>query len=224
MTNSGDKPFVTRDRAADGRLFSPAVARNLRPIRDALAARFADARGQALEIGSGTGEHAAALSAALPHLTWTPSDPDPAARASIRAWRDWARTDAPDRVGDLNDPIDLDAAGPWPTEAGGPFVLIFAANIVHIAPWAVAEGLFRGAGDTLQPDGALVLYGPFAEQGRHVADSNARFDASLRARDPSWGVRDLVDLDAVAGAAGLRRTETLALPANNHLATWRRRR
>jgi tRNA G46 methylase TrmB len=48
------------------------------------------ARGTVLELGSGTGEHAVWLARHLPGLTFRPSDPDEAARASIAAWSEEA--------------------------------------------------------------------------------------------------------------------------------------
>ncbi|MCJ2134298.1 class I SAM-dependent methyltransferase [Methylobacterium sp. J-026] len=185
---------------------APAVARN----RDAVLAvlrRVLPARGTVLEIASGSGEHAVYVAAALPALTWLPSDPDPEARRSIAAH---VR-----RAGATNilPPLDLDArAASW---AVGRVDAIVCINMIHIAPWAATEGLMAGAGRILTEDGLLFLYGPFREDGRHSADSNADFDASLRARDPDWGVRDREAVAVEAARHGLTVSERVAMPANN---------
>ena len=94
--------------------------------------------------------------------------------------------------------------------------------MIHISPWAVAEGLFTGAGDLLGSGGLLFLYGPFKVGGEHTSPSNASFNESLRERDPLWGVRDLERVDEIAAAAGLLRIESNELPANNKLLVFRR--
>ena len=158
--------------------FSPAVARNRDPIL-AVLRRVLPAQGTVLEIASGSGEHAAYFAAALPHLFWQPADIDPDALASISAHR--AAAEAPN----LLHPIELDAAAPdWPVTRADAIVSI---NMIHIAPWAAAAGLMAGAARLLAAGGVLYLYGPFMEDGRHTAQSNASFDASLRARDPEMG-------------------------------------
>ena len=162
-------------------LLSPAVARNREPIL-AVLRRVLPERGTVLEIASGTGEHAAYFATHLPHLTWQPTDVDPDALASIEAHR--AEANAPNLLA----PVVLDVTAPrWPVDAADAIVSI---NMIHIAPWAAAEGLMRGAARLLAPGHVLYLYGPFKENGQHTAPSNAAFDAGLRARDPAWGVRD----------------------------------
>ncbi len=194
--------------------FAPAVARNRDPIL-AVLRRVLPARGTVLEIASGSGEHAAYFAAALPHLFWQPADIDPDALASISAHR--AATDAPN----LLHPIELDAASPeWPETRADAIVSI---NMIHIAPWAAAAGLMAGAARLLAPGGVLYLYGPFMEDGRHTAPSNAAFDASLRARDPEWGVRDTADVRNLAEHSGFDFVERVAMPANNLSLVFRRR-
>jgi hypothetical protein len=100
---------------------------------------------------------------------------------------------------------------------------VFCANVVHIAPWRVAEGLFAGAGRYLGADGKLFLYGPFKRAGKHTAISNAVFDSSLRERDPEWGVRDIEDLERLAASAGLALIETTEMPANNLTLVFERK-
>ena len=178
------------------------------------APRHATGPLRVLEIASGTGQHAVFFAESLPHLRWLPSDVDPEHLESIEAWRSEAQ------LANVAAPIRLDVrAADWDVE---PVAAIFNANMIHIAPWPVAEGLFAGAGRVLEEAGLLFLYGPFRIGGRHTAESNEAFDADLRRRNPEWGVRDLERVVETAVAAGLQRVETNDLPANNKLVVFRR--
>lgn len=195
----------------DPRRHAPATLRNRAPILEVLRTVLPE-RGTVLEVASGTGEHAAFLSAALPHLVWQPSDPDPANRASIVAWTAGAASVRP--------PLDLDAmADPWPVEAADAMVCI---NMIHIAPWSACLGLMRGAARLLPPGGPLCLYGPYRRGGVHTAPGNEAFDAGLRAQDPAWGVRDLEAVTEAAAAAGLHPDRVVEMPANNLTVVFRR--
>ena len=195
-------------------LLSPAVARNRDPILAVLRRVLPD-RGTVLEIASGTGEHAAYFAVQLPHLIWQPSDVDPEALASIEAHR--AAANAPN----LRAPVTLDVTAPaWPVPHADALV---SMNMIHISPWTAAQGLMAGAARLLEAGAPLYLYGPFKENGEHTAPSNAAFDASLRARDPQWGVRDLGDVRALAASHGFDFVERVAMPANNLSLVFRRR-
>lgn len=212
------KPIALEDRMAeaDARLRSPSAARNRDAILDALRGVLPE-QGHVLEVGSGTGEHAVHIAGALTGLTWQPSDPDPMSRASISAW---IAATGLDRIAQ---PIDLDVSAPqWPAEAQGPFQAVLSANMIHIAPWAAAEGLIAGAGRVVAPGGMLVLYGPFRRNGQHTAPSNEAFDESLRARDPDWGVRDLEVLTERADQAGFGLDQVIEMPANNFTVVFRK--
>jgi SAM-dependent methyltransferase len=193
---------------------APAAARNRAPIllvlRDLLPSPAL-----VLEIASGTGEHAVWFSRALSAITWQPTDMDAEALESIAAWRDTAG------LPNLLPPLRLDAsAEAWPiTQANA----VVAINMVHIAPWAATQGLIAGAARVLTPDGLLFLYGPFREGGTHTGAGNAAFDADLRARNPSWGVRDLDEITLLAGQHGLGAPERIPMPANNLSVVFRRR-
>jgi hypothetical protein len=194
-------------------LTAPAVARNRDPIlavlRDVLPAA-----GIVLEIASGSGEHAVHFAAALPHLAWQPSDPDAQARGSIAAHA--ARAG----LANLLPPLELDASAPvWPVTRADALVSI---NMIHIAPWRATQGLMAGAARLLSAGSPLYLYGPYREHGRHTAPSNAAFDASLQARNPAWGVRDLDAVVALAAEHGLTLQHTVAMPANNLSVIFRR--
>ena len=199
-----------RETGEDGRRFSPSTGRN----KDIVRATFVElmpSAGRVLEIASGTGEHGAHITAATPDLSWTYSDIDPTSQASQLAWRKHAPHER------LHGPLTLDTTGEhWgEAEHAAPWDGVFCANMIHIAPFAAAEGLLAGAGRLLASGGRLMLYGPFARAGE-IAPSNARFSEDLKRRDPRWGVRDLdLEILPLATAAGLRLHAVQAMPANN---------
>ena len=195
------------------RQFAPAAARNGSPILAVLREEL-PARSTVLEVGSGSGQHAAIFAAALPGLRWLPSDPDPAARRSIRAWTTGLANVAP--------PLDLAVLRDPPERWPGPLDAIVAINLLHISPWAVTLALLEGAGRALPPDGLLFLYGPFMQHRRHTSPSNAAFDRLLRSYAAGWGVRDLDEVATVAAPAGLRLQRSVAMPANNLSVLFRR--
>jgi SAM-dependent methyltransferase len=190
----------------DGRRSAAHVARNAEPIADQL--RFIlPARGLVLEVASGTGEHIVHFARAFPDLDFQPSDPDPAALASIEAWR------AAEGPPNLLAPIELDAASDsWPVARADAILCI---NMVHISPWAATLGLLAGAGRLLPAGGKLYLYGAYRQRGVPTAASNEAFDRSLRGRNPEWGVRQLEDVIAAASDRGLALEHIVPMPANN---------
>ena len=160
------------------------------------------------------GQHAVYFAAQLPHLSWQPSERDRDALASIESWI------AVEGAANVAAPIELDVCTTdWPSQRVD---AVFNANMIHISPWPVAEGLFAGAGHILEDAGLLFLYGPFKVAGRHTAPSNQAFDADLRQRDSSWGVRDLEALEELARGVGLELVEVNDLPANNKLLVFSR--
>ena len=190
----------------DPRLRAPAVARNREAILAVLREVLPQA-GLVLEIASGSGEHALHFARALPELTFQPSDPSPEALASIAAWM------AEDAAPNLRPPVLIDAAAQaWPVRAADAVLCI---NMIPIAPWSAAEGLFRNAGALLPAGAPLYLYGPYRRPGRELEPSNAAFDQSLRARDPAWGLRDLGEVAALARMAGFAAPQVVEMPANN---------
>jgi SAM-dependent methyltransferase len=200
---------------ADGRLDAPAFHRNHQAICAVLERFLAGKSGDAVEAGSGTGQHVVEFSRRFPDVTWWPSDLNDNHLKSIEAWRVGSglpNIRPPQRI-DLSDAAWHDAL----KSEGGPgeLLAVFCANVVHIAPWPVAEGLVAGAGRCLRKDGMLFLYGPFKRGGAHFAESNLTFDASLRQRDPEWGVRDVEAVERLAAAAGLSLVVIAEMPANN---------
>jgi SAM-dependent methyltransferase len=204
-----------RPVSPDGRLDAPAFHRNHRAIWAVLQPFLAGKSGDVIEAGSGTGQHVIDFAGRSPEITWWPSDLNEQHLKSISAWRAHAglpNIRPPLRI-DLSDsawcPEIHDGSGP------GELLAVFCANVIHIAPWRVAEGLFAGAGRYLRVDGRLFLYGPFKRDGKHTAVSNAVFDTSLRDRNPEWGVRDIADLERLAANAGLALIDIAEMPANN---------
>jgi len=197
----------------DARRFAPAVVRNKAAITEVLA-RYLPASGLILEIASGSGEHALHLAARFPALSFQPTDPDAAALASIAAWRMEAQ------LANLRVPLALDVmADAWPVRKADAVLCI---NMIHIAPWEATAALMRGAARVLPPNGMLFLYGPFKRNGQHTAASNAEFDASLRAQDARWGVRDLEAVAHHASEAGFAPPVVEEMPANNLSVIFRR--
>jgi hypothetical protein len=207
---------------ADGRLDAAAFHRNHQPIWAVLDKFLNGKSGDVLEAGSGTGQHVVHFARHTPEITWWPSDLNEAHLKSISGWR------AHSGLSNIRPPLRLDLSDPaWSPlmQASGPneLLAVFCANVIHIAPWCVAEGLFAGAARYLRADGRLFLYGPFKRDGKHTALSNAVFDTSLRERDPEWGVRDIADLEQLAASGGLTLLETVEMPANNLILVFGRR-
>lgn len=197
----------------DARRFAPATARNREPIL-AVLERTVPAGARVLEIAAGSGEHACFFAERLPVAEWQPTDPDPESLESIDAWR------AHSGAARVAPALELDVtASVWPVSRAD-FVL--CVNMIHISPWEATLGLLSGSARLLPTGGVLFLYGPYRRFGAHTAPSNADFDASLRARDPRWGVRDLEAVAAEAERAGFVLDEVVAMPANNFSVVFRR--
>ena len=195
------------------RRHAPATERNRDPIV-AVLRDILPPTGTVLEVASGTGEHAIHFAAAFPALRWQPSDPDPGAIASIRAWAEAAR------LPNLNPPLLLDASAPaWPIDRADALLCI---NMVHISPWEATVGLLEHSAKLLPEGGPLVLYGPYFQQGVETAPSNVAFDESLRSRDPRWGLRDVDAVLALARSHGLELERIVDMPANNLSLVMRR--
>lgn len=194
---------------------APATLRNREPILEVLKRTLPKA-GMLLEIASGTGEHAAFIAPRLPKgLLWQPSEASVEALADIDAHTSGVRSSC------VRPAIVLSATDTtWPIPSAD---AVFCCNMIHIAPWSAAEGLFAGSSRILADAAPLILYGPFRRQGMHIAPSNQSFDDGLRARDPGWGVRCLdTEVMPLAEQSGFAVDEIVAMPANNLTVIFRR--
>ena len=199
MQNSQQKPF------------SESCVQNRDPILNAIRPLLVNTT-SLLEIGSGTGQHAVYFAAGLPQLVWQPSD---CAQylPGIRLWLEDAN------LKNIQPPLELDVTQAWPALN---IDAVFSANTVHIMHWHMVEALFSGVGKLLPSGGRFLLYGPFNYRGAYTSESNARFDAWLKARDPASGVRDFEKLEQLATRAGLVLHDDITLPANNRILVWQR--
>jgi len=189
---------------------APATERNSRAILEVVGHEFRDCR-SVLEIGSGTGQHAIVFGGALTHLTWQTSDRDEN-HSGIRAWVQEAA------VPNVFPPLSLDVLSAKLPKSS--YDAVFSANTSHIMSFVAVKKMFELVSVALQDDGVFCLYGPFRQGGAFNTESNARFDQSLRKRDPQMGIRDLEDLDQLGHDGNLKRLRLFAMPASNHLAVW----
>jgi len=195
------------------KLHAPATARNAEPIGEVLDTWLPE-QGDVLEIASGTGEHAVAFADRFSHLHWQPSDPDPAAIASIATWREEAG------ASNLLPPVRLDVTeSPWPVQRAAAVVAI---NLLHISPWEASLALLTGAAAVLDPGAPLILYGAWRVPGEPLAASNLAFDASLKERDPRFGIRNVATFADAARAGGFTLAAQRPMPANNRMLLFRR--
>ena len=211
------------------RLSSPAAERNRQPILDVLR-RVLPPSGRALEIASGSGQHVSWFARHLSGWTWQPTEYAAASLPSIAAWSVLAEDDLAESpqasagtgpLANVLPPLQLDVcAAAWPVD--GVFDAITCANMIHASPPPTLPGLMRGAGRHLAPHGVLVTYGPYILDDEPLAASNIEFDAWLKSRDASWGIRRLADVLAHARHAGLRLRERIAMPANNLMLVFER--
>lgn len=192
--------------------FSPSAERNQQPILDVLS-RLLPEHGSALELASGTGQHAAWFAAGLPHWVWQPTEAQPGALETIAG-----RTA---RQRNVRPPLLLDVMAPRWLADDARFDLVFCANMLHIAPWPSCAALMRGSAGQLAPGGALVTYGPYLEGGVATSAGNLAFDRSLRDENADWGIRRREDVEMQALDAGLRLSARYAMPASNLLLVWR---
>ena len=189
--------------------FAPSCEKNREPILAVLEEHFYD-RHAVLEIGSGTGQHAAFFAARLPHLIWQASD-RPENLLGISAWLDDA--------GLANTPMPLafDVLQSWPAQR---YDAVFGANILHIMPWSAVERLFAGLPGVLAEQAKITIYGPFNYGGQFTSESNAAFDRWLKEKAPHQGIRDFERVNALAEIAGLKLVEDRPMPSNNRCVTW----
>ena len=174
--------------------------------------------GTVLEVASGGGQHVLHFSAALPGLTWQPSDRDPHLVAALAGDVAVAAHD------NLRPPLQLDVSvADWASRMTGPVDAVISANMIHIAPWQASVGLFRGAADLVGPDGLVFFYGPFIVDGAYTSPGNEAFDRSLRGQNPDWGLRSLDEMRELAREFEFDLARTIDRPVHNLAVVFRRR-
>ncbi|KAJ8925939.1 hypothetical protein NQ315_009791 [Exocentrus adspersus] len=196
----------------------PSADRNKTPILEVLQKHFnVTQEGQVLEIASGTGQHISYFASHFPRLVFQPSEYETFLFDSIKAY---AR-DTPTK--NVKDPVRIDVTEDWRTwNIPNNFDYIINVNMIHVAPFSCAVGLFKNVGAVLKKHGLLVTYGPYANNGVLEPQSNRDFDRNIRARDPSCGVRDIQDLIKVAEPYGLKLVKIYEMPSNNKCLIWQR--
>jgi hypothetical protein len=195
------------------RLDYPATSRNKDAIKEVLT-KYLPHKGRVLEIASGSGQHISFFAQEFSDLEWIPTDIDPAGRASVDAWI------AHEKLLNVQPCLDLDVTKPsWPVEK---LQFLYCANMIHIAPWEACLGLFSGAAQSLEDNAHLFLYGPFIIEDIPTALSNLQFDASLKNRNPTWGIRNLKDVKSVAEENGFQFLDWIAMPANNYCVIFQK--
>ncbi len=200
----------------DGRLDAPAVHRNSEAILKVLNELLSGRSGHLIEIGCGTGQHAINFAGSFPDLNWWPTDPNPGHIESANAWRTHAGHS------NIQPASILDASENWKTGKGNilpatDITAVFSANVVHIAPWSVAEGIISGAAASLDADGILIFYGPFSKNGDMLSEGNISFDRSLRNRNSEWGVRDITQIEEEASRHNMHLSRIFDMPSNNSM-------
>lgn len=191
--------------------FAQACEENKAPILAVLKPLFKD-RQHVLEIGSGTGQHAVYFAQHMPHLIWQTSD-RVENHAGINLWLDEAS------LPNTCSPLALDVLQPWPSLN---IDAVFSANTAHIMAWPAVQAMFKGVGQLLPMGGVFALYGPFNYNGFYTSESNARFDAWLKQRDPDSGIRDFAELDKLAQQVSMQFMADNTMPVNNRLLVWQK--
>jgi cyclopropane fatty-acyl-phospholipid synthase-like methyltransferase len=170
-------------------------------------------RQSVLEIGSGTGQHVVYFARQLAQLQWQPSDKGENL-PGIQLWLDEAQ------LVNVSKPLEIDVTQPlWPDMI---FDAVFSANTLHIMHWDEVKAFFKGVAQCLHKGGLLIVYGPFNYNKQYTSESNARFDAWLKNRDPGSGIRDFEALDQLAQQQGMQLLQDYAMPANNRILCWQK--
>ncbi|XP_026469181.1 methyltransferase-like 26 [Ctenocephalides felis] len=199
-----------------------AAERNKEPILEVLKKYISNTAGYFLEISSGTGQHIAHFAPNFPNVTFQPSEYDKDMMCSIHVWGEECPTE------NVNPPLNIDVTQHWTKWPQSPMFIknnidyIYNANMIHISPISCTEGLFSNSGELLKPDGLLITYGPYGQNGVISPESNVRFDEGLRMQNPEWGVRDINLLKQMAERHGIWLSEIIGMPANNKVLIWKR--
>ena len=188
---------------------SPSCDRNSEPIFEVLSSYIdKNQRATLVEIGSGTGQHAAYMASRLPHLQWQPTDSTDN-HPGILSWTQ--------NLKNVSDPLSYLAGNGDSIPTGD---LYFTANTLHIMSWENGLSLFADLGAVMPEGSQFFAYGPFNIDGDFTSDSNRNFDKWLKNRDPKSGIRDLEDVVTALNKHGINHQETHTMPANNFFLSF----
>ena len=197
-------------------IFQAHTDRNKGAIGDVLERHLPDS-GVLLEIASGTGQHAVTFGARFPGLTWLTSDVAVVSRESINGWI------IQQELANVRAPLAIDVTSPdWEMQVPRPINAMYTSNLLHITPWAITLGLFRGASELLEDEAPLCIYGCFKRDGEHLSEANIRFDANIRRENPEWGVRDLETVADVAKSNQVPLMDVIDMPRENFVLVFQR--
>ena len=169
--------------------------------------------GLVLEIGSGTGQHVVFLAEKMTGLMWQPSDRE----ENLAGLEARFAIEGNDNI---LPPLRLDVLqDPWP---GYSFDAAFSANTAHIMPWDAVVAMFAGVAAHLKTGSRFCLYGPFNVDNCFTSQSNAHFDAQLRAEDPEMGIRDTAMIESIAKRHRMPIENKLTMPANNFILVFKK--
>jgi len=189
--------------------FSQHCENNKQPILEQLSIHFKNCQ-NALEIGSGTGQHAVFFASQMPQLTWHTSDM-PENHANILAWI----TESPSK--NITPPITFTIGqDPWPEIHAD---AVFTANTTHIMQPSEARQMMEIISINLPEGGVFCQYGPMNVNGRYTSDSNREFDKNLKQKG-FGGLRDIEQL--ITWGEGMQLAARVAMPANNFLLVWQK--
>tara|TARA_Y100001935_G_C17269334_1_gene490997 strand:- start:113 stop:709 length:597 start_codon:yes stop_codon:yes gene_type:complete len=191
--------------------FSESCEQNKKPILSILK-NYLYGKKHLLEIGSGTGQHAAYFASKFPSITWQTSD-KAENHTGIKAWIDYSKLD------NILPPMKLDVSkDAWPKNS---YDIVFSANTAHIMSKENIHSMFTGISKVLLPENEFLLYGPFNIDGKYTADSNMEFDKALKIRDPGMGVRDIEWLEGIGAKNKIFLKDKINMPADNMILVWK---
>lgn len=193
--------------------YSPAADNNKSAILSVLTNYLSDGD-HVFEIGSGSGQHAIHIAAALPAIQWQPSDRAITLAVLSPNIREYGTPN-------VQQPMELDLAKP-PLPLPKGVQCVYAANVMHIVSERLGTNLLRFAAQSLLKNGYLVLYGPYRYGGKFTTESNQAFDGWLKDRDSDSGVRDFEWVERLANEFGLTLIKDHAMPAHNQCLVFQK--
>ena len=194
--------------------FSLACERNQEPILSVILEYLSDSE-TALEIGSGTAQHAVHFALTFPQLLWQTSD-QAGCLDGIRLQLDHAK------LKNVLYPLELNVNQDQWLQDQKSFDIVYSANTLHIMSDDDVVAFFQGLPQVSKAGSYLIVYGPFKYQGRFTSVSNAEFDLNLRVRGCGSSIKEFDDVNALAWKHGFELLKDHSMPANNQCIIWQR--